>query len=87
MGITVDTGFRRRLTLTAQESQNKNLLRAPQPETVNDYTLIAHTPDGEKRTLATVENNFQRRKRFQFDPLDVKALRLGRQRRPSAASL
>jgi len=86
MGITFDTGFLRRLTLTAQESQNKNLLRAPAGNRERLHTHRTHA-DGEKRTLATVENNFQRRKRLQFDPLDVKALRLGRQRRPSAASL
>ena len=43
--ITFDSGFRRQLTLSAQESQNVNLLRAPQPETVRDYRVSVRRPD------------------------------------------
>ena len=35
--ITFDTGFRRQLTLTAQNSTNVGIKRAAQPETVKDY--------------------------------------------------
>ena len=38
--ITFDSGFKRQLTLSAQESQQVNLLRAAQPETVKDYTVV-----------------------------------------------
>jgi FAD dependent oxidoreductase len=74
--ITFDTGFKRQLTLSAQESQNVNLLRAPQPETVRDYTLTAHTADGTAHLLVEVKNNFQRLRRHTFEPLDVRRLRL-----------
>ncbi|HWB99508.1 MAG TPA: FAD-dependent oxidoreductase, partial [Bryobacteraceae bacterium] len=74
--ITFDTGFKRQLTLSAQESQNRNLVRAPQPETVKDYTLIGRTADGETHVLATVKDNYQRLRRHNFVPLEVRSLRL-----------
>ena len=58
--LTFDSGFKRQLTLSAQESQQVNLLRAAQPETVKDYTVVARLADGTERTLAAVRNNFQR---------------------------
>jgi FAD dependent oxidoreductase len=70
--ITFDSGFKRQLTLSAQESQNVNLLRAAQPETVRDYTVVA---DG-TRTLTSVKGNFQRLRRHRFDPADVQSLRV-----------
>ena len=74
--ITFDSGFKRQLTLSAQESQNVNLLRAPQPEIVKEYSLVARTPTGEERTLAAVKSNFQRLNRHAFEPLEVQSLRL-----------
>ena len=74
--VTFDTGFKRQLTLSAQETQNINLLRAPQPETVRDYRVVALLPNGSERTLATVNANFQRLNRHRFEPVDVASLRL-----------
>jgi hypothetical protein len=74
--ITFDSGFKRQLTLSAQEAQQVNLLRAPQPETVRDYDLIARLPGGAERVLATVKGNFQRLRRHRFDPIEVESLRL-----------
>ena len=74
--ITFDTGFKRQLTLSAQESQNVNLLRAPQPETVKDYRLIAHGADGGKYVLAEVKGNFQRLRRHTFEGVEVRSVRL-----------
>ncbi|MDE3164535.1 MAG: FAD-dependent oxidoreductase, partial [Acidobacteriota bacterium] len=74
--ITFDSGFKRQLTLTAQESQNVNLLRAPQPETVRDYDVVARTADGAERVLARVQGNFQRLRRHRFDPVDAAAVRI-----------
>ena len=74
--ITFDTGFKRQLTLSAQEMQNINLLRAPQPETVKDYRLLARLADRQERTLATVAGNFQRLNRHLFDAVEVSSLRL-----------
>jgi hypothetical protein len=73
--IAFDTGFRRQLTLSAQDAQNVNLLRAPQPETVKDYTLTCRTAGGD-RTLATVKNNFQRLNRHHFEPVEMQSLRI-----------
>ena len=74
--ITFDSGFKRQLTLSAQESQQVNLLRAAQPETVKDYTVVARMADGTERTLATVRNNFQRVNRHRFDPAEVQSVRV-----------
>ena len=73
--LTFDSGFRRQLTLSAQETQNINLLRAPQPETVKDYVIHCHTPAGD-RQIASVAGNFQRLNRHRFDPLEVQSLRV-----------
>jgi hypothetical protein len=74
--ITFDSGFKRQLTLSSQESQNVNLLRAAQPETVKDYTVVARLADGKQRTLATVRNNFQRLNRHRFEPAEVQSVRI-----------
>jgi hypothetical protein len=69
--ITFDTGFKRELMLTAQDSANVNIVRAPQPETVRDYKVMA----GE-RVLATVTNNHQRVNRVRFEPAETKSIRI-----------
>jgi len=74
--ITFDTGFKRQLTLSAQESQQVNLLRAPQPETVRDYDVLALLPNGEQRVLARVKGNFQRLRRHQFDAVEAQSVRV-----------
>ena len=74
--ITFDSGFKRQLTLSAQESQNVNLLRAAQPETVKDYTVVARTADGAERLLATVKNNFQRLNRHRFETAEIQSVRV-----------
>ena len=78
--ITFDTGFQRELTLTHQDSANARMIRAPQPETVRDYELLALPADsagGEDwKSLVKVAGNHQRLRRHDFDPIRVKALRL-----------
>lgn len=74
--ITFDSGFKRQLTLSSQEGQNVNLLRAAQPETVKDYVVVARTADGMERTLATVKNNFQRLNRHRFDAAEIQSVRI-----------
>jgi hypothetical protein len=74
--ITFDSGFKRQLTLSSQEAQNVNLLRAAQPETVKDYVVSARTADGKQRTLATITGNFQRLRRHRFEPADLQSLRI-----------
>jgi hypothetical protein len=74
--LTFDSGFKRQLTLSAQESQQVNLLRAPQPETVRDYTVTARDSGGKERHLAAVKGNFQRLNRHRFEAIDATALRI-----------
>jgi hypothetical protein len=69
--ITFDTGFSRELTLTSSDSANKGIVRAPQPETVKDYRLLA---DG--REVATVRGNYQRLNRHKLPAVEAKRLRL-----------
>ena len=74
--ITFDSGFKRQLTLSAQEAQNVNLLRAAQPETVKDYTVVARLADGTEKRVVVVKNNFQRLKRHRFEATDIQSLRI-----------
>ncbi len=74
--LIFDSGFRRQLTLSAQETQNINMLRAPQPETVKEYRVTCRTAAGEIRGLATVADNFQRLNRARFDPVEAETLRV-----------
>jgi hypothetical protein len=73
--ITFDTGFIRQLTLTSQESANKGIVRAPQPETVKDYTLL-YRRQGEWRELAKVTGNYQRLRRHRFEAVEAEAIRV-----------
>jgi hypothetical protein len=74
--LTFDTGFRRQLTLSAQNSVNHGIKRSAQPETVKDYTVVGNSRDGAKHVLATVKGNFQRLNRHKFEPLELDSLRV-----------
>ena len=74
--ITFDSGFRRQLTLSAQETQNVNLLRAPQPETVKDYAVRAARRRRRFAESLAVAGNFQRLNRHRFDRVEVQSLRV-----------
>jgi hypothetical protein len=69
--ITFDSGFQRELTLSSQDFVNRGIIRAPQPETVKDYRLLA---DG--APLAEVRGNHQRVCRHVIDARNVRTLRL-----------
>ncbi len=70
--ITFDSGFPRELILSAQDSAVINTVRAPQPETVRDYSVTA---DG--KIVATVAKNHQRVNRLRFDAVETKSIRVG----------
>ncbi len=75
--ITFDTGLQRRLMLSASAAVTQGQIRAPQPETVKDYTLSIRRPGAsEPLTLATVKDNYQRLRRHTFDPVEAESLRL-----------
>jgi len=74
--ITFDSGFERLLTLSAQDSVNRSMIRGPQPETVRDYVVEARLADGSLRELAAVRGNFYRLRRHRFAPVEARALRI-----------
>jgi hypothetical protein len=75
--LTFDSGFQRELTLTASDSINKGIIRAPQPETVRDYAISYIKAGQETRTdLLEVEGNHQRLNRHQFPPIEAQAVRI-----------
>ena len=88
--ITFDSGFKRQLTLSSQEAQNVNLLRAAQPETVKDYTVVARTADGNGTRPRHREEQFPA---AQPPPLRARRNPIGahrsasHQRRPAGANL
>jgi len=69
--LTFDTGFQRELTLTSQDGANKGIIRAPQPETVKDYRILAGD-----RVLIEVKGNHQRLNRAKFNAVTTDRLRV-----------
>ncbi|MBS0209768.1 MAG: FAD-dependent oxidoreductase [Planctomycetes bacterium] len=75
--VTFDSGFQRELTLSSQDGVNHGIIRAPQPETVRDYTLeYRDSASGDWKPLAAVTGNYQRLVRHRFDPVTAQAIRL-----------
>jgi hypothetical protein len=74
--ITFDSGFHRELTLTSSDSHNSHMVRAPQPETVRDYAIVATLSDGREVELAHVVGNHQRLRRHDFAPVSARSVRL-----------
>lgn len=74
--ITFDSGFKRALTLTAQDNYNARMIRGPQPETGRDYELFHTDAAGKRHSLVKVTGNHQRLNRHRFAPVQAKSLRL-----------
>jgi len=74
--ITFDTGFQRVLTLSAQASVNEQVIYAPQPETVKDFTVTVRTRENKIVKLVEVKDHYQRLFRYDFKPIRVTSLRL-----------
>lgn len=75
--ITFDSGFQRELTLTSSDGINRGIIRAPQPETVKDYTLLGRKAGArEFEKITSVAKNHQRLNKLTFPPLEVDAIRL-----------
>ncbi len=73
--ITFDSGFTRELTLTSSDS-HKQIIRAPQPETVRDYEVVVTDDAGKEHSVAKVTGNHQRLCRHNFDALAAKSVRI-----------
>jgi hypothetical protein len=76
--LTFDSGFQRELTLSASDSINKGIVRAPQPETVRDYAISYRTTErGPLRELVSVAGNHQRVNRHQLvDAVEAQSIRI-----------
>lgn len=75
--ITFDSGFQRELTLSASDAANRGIIRAAQPETVRDYTLLYRKEENSPLVpLVKVEGNHQRLNRHRFQAITARALRL-----------
>jgi hypothetical protein len=74
--LTFDSGFQRELTLTSSDSHNKHIVRAPQPETIRDYTIIAKSSAGKETVLAEIKGNHQRLRKHTFAATEVQAIRI-----------
>jgi hypothetical protein len=64
------------LTLTSQDSVNRGIIRAAQPETARDYTVSYRKADGELAELAAVKGNHQRLRRHRVEPVEAKGVRV-----------
>lgn len=74
--FTFDSGFHRQLTLSAQDSTSRSVIRGPQPETVKDYKLTAIDSNGISFEIEEVKNNYQRLRRHKFESRSIQSLRL-----------
>lgn len=75
--LTFDSGFQRELTLSSSDSISKEIIRAPQSETVKDYTIQYRGEYGIEWTdLFKVTGNHLRLRRHEFKPVAASALRL-----------
>jgi hypothetical protein len=75
--LTFDSGFQRELTLTASDGINNGIIRAAQPETVRDYTLLYRKEAmGPLVELLKVDGNHQRLNRHRFPAIEAQAVRL-----------
>lgn len=74
--LTHDTGLFRTLTITAAFSVQEKMQVGPQGETIADYDLVGILADGSEKVLASVKDNYQRLRRHDFDPVQLKAVRI-----------
>ena len=76
MALKFDSGFERELTLSASDSISRRIVRAPQPETVRDYTVVVTDGKGGSTSVASVQGNHQRLNRVEFEAVEAKAVRI-----------
>ncbi|MBL8177462.1 MAG: FAD-dependent oxidoreductase [Bryobacterales bacterium] len=73
--LTFDTGLQRRLMLSASASVTVGQIRAPQPETVKDYRVLAQQ-NGKWVEVASVKGNYERLRRHRFAAMEADAVRV-----------
>jgi hypothetical protein len=70
--VTFDSGFQRELTLSASDSTNAKVIRAPQPELVRDYEILL---DG-RVVVEVSENHLRKRVHRLASAMAARTLRL-----------
>ena len=73
--LVFDTGLHRQLTLSHSDATNRKQIRAPQPETIRDYTLELLHGDSSMQVME-VKGNYQRKRIHRFDPKTADGIRL-----------
>jgi hypothetical protein len=75
--ITFDSGFQRELTLSSSDATMRGIVRAAQPETAKDYSVLLRRPgSAELAPVAEVRGNHQRLRRHSFEPMEADAVRI-----------
>ncbi|MBC7998908.1 MAG: FAD-dependent oxidoreductase, partial [Leptolyngbya sp.] len=75
--ITFDSGFQRELTLSSSAAANVDIIRAPQPETVKNYSILHQPGDGREWVeLVSIDRNHQRLRRHEFPVVTAKRIRI-----------
>jgi hypothetical protein len=74
--LKFDSGFSRELTLTASDSHTRGTIRAPQPETVRDYSVSLKIADGGWKKVADVMGNHQRLNRITVPAVMASAVKI-----------
>jgi hypothetical protein len=65
------------LTLSSSNEANKDIISAPQPETVRKYSILYQPENGrEWAVLADVDGNHQRLRRHDFPAVTTRRLRV-----------
>jgi hypothetical protein len=77
--LIFDTGLHRTLRLSGDDRVYNMQERHAQPETVADYMIEARSRN-KTTTLATVQNNYQRRVEHTFEPVEADVVRISVQR-------
>ncbi|MFC2125583.1 FAD-dependent oxidoreductase [Bacteroidota bacterium] len=73
--ITFDTGARRQLRLTGEDSHYYSQIRGPQPESISDFYIEAKHGNTFKQ-IVVIKDNYLRRVVYIFDEIDTDSIRI-----------
>lgn len=78
IAVVLDTGMHRRLTLTHEEQLHQQNVWGPQPETLQEFRLVAFLADSpeDRHHVAHIQDNYQRQITCQVQLERVRKLRL-----------
>ncbi len=73
--MNFDSGCKH-LTMTLEQTRAARVIQAPQPEILSDYKVIATLPDGSEKVLIDEKGNYQKRRIYNIEQTQIKALRV-----------